>query len=94
MKYGERTVVMIVGVKVRCDILLLYFSLVDHHLLLVHQVLAEGHVHSLLLIKLWEISALRNTMENILFRNQNFSRLVNLNFRYQLGFLSLRIKRK
>lgn len=93
--HRERIVLMTRNMKMRCEILLLHFSLMDHYLLGIHQVLAEGYIHSLFIRKLLDICALRNfNGKKNLFRNQTISRLVSLNFLYQLGFLSLRIKRK
>lgn len=45
--YGERIVLMTKSVKMRCETLLLHFSLMDHYLLQIHRVLTEGYIHSL-----------------------------------------------
>lgn len=58
--HGERTVLTTSNIKVRCEMLLLHFSLMDHYFLRIHQVLGEGYIHSLFSRKLLDIRALRN----------------------------------
>ena len=73
------------------------FFFISHSLTITfsrHHVITEGHIHSLLLIKSLNISIWEITLDNILCKNKSLSRLVNFSFLYQLGFLSLRIKRK
>lgn len=90
-KYGEKTVIR--SVKVRCEILLLHLTLMDHLLLPIKQVLTVGCIHSSHIIKPLDVSVLRSYNGKYCL-DQIITRLVNLNFLCQLGFLSLRIKRK